>query len=409
MVLIFEDCAMDLPRRELRREGAIVPVEPKAFDIIALLIRERARVVSKQELVDTIWNGRFITDSSLSTAIKTARRAVGDDGQTQHMIKTIHGQGFRFVADVQEVEPAPTQPVREPRLEESKPRHGAGRPSIAVLRFLNLGEEAKTSLLANALPAELISALSRLKWLHVIARGSSFRFEPDSFIPHEVMEQLDVGYILCGDISPRGDCLAVSLELQSAAHGTLVWSDQFIFPAEEISRVRSEMVAATVSKLEASIPEFEAAATRRLSASQFDAWSHFHLGLTQAFRFSPDGNQIAAEHFEAATKLDPEFARAHAGNSFVHWQNAFMRIEASREEHLAVAVKEAKRALEIDARDPFSNFCMGRAIWLSGDVEDSLSWLDRGLFLNPNFAQGHYTRGLILNMQDSTARPMPQR
>lgn len=399
MVLIFEDCAMDIPRRELRRDGALVPIEPKAFDIIALLARERDRVVSKQELIDAIWDGRFIADSSLSTAIKTARKAVGDDGQTQRFIKTVHGQGFRFVADVEELEPKPAQPASDPRILEQKPRHGVGRPSIAVLRFMDLGQEANTRLLASALPAELISALSRLKWLHVIARGSSFRFEPDSFIPHEVMEQLDVGYILCGDISPRGDNLAVSLELQSAAHGTLVWSDQFVFPAEEISLVRSEMVAATVSKLEASIPEFEAAATRALSASQFDAWSHFHLGLTQAFRFSPDGNQLAAEHFETAVELDSEFARAHAGNSFVHWQNAFMRIEARREEHLSIAVKEAKRALEIDPKDPFSNFCMGRATWLSGDVQDSLSWLDRGLFLNPNFAQGHYTRGLILNMQ----------
>ncbi|MEM1265193.1 MAG: tetratricopeptide repeat protein, partial [Pseudomonadota bacterium] len=193
--------------------------------------------------------------------------------------------------------------------------------------------------------------------------------------------------------------LAVSLELQSAAHGTLVWADQFVFPAADIEAVRAQIVAATVSKLEASIPEFEAAETRKLSESQFDAWSHFHLGLTQAFRFNGDANQAAAQHFEAALDLDPGFGRAHAGRSFVHWQNAFMRLEADRAQHLSIAASEARHALDIDPNDPFSNFCMGRAVWLNGDVDAGLNWLDRGLSLNPNFAQGYYTRGLLLNMQ----------
>ncbi|MEM9349192.1 MAG: winged helix-turn-helix domain-containing protein [Pseudomonadota bacterium] len=396
---MFEDCTLDLLRRELRRDGTLVPIEPMAFDLIAFLIKERHRVVSKQELVDAVWNGRFIADSSLSTAVKTARRALGDSGQAQRFIKTVHGKGFRFFAEVQQRAPATVANGQEERSPIRAPGHGAGRPSIAVLRFLSLDEDTNAKLLASALPAELISALSRLKWLHVIARGSSFRFPPESFVPQDVIDQLNVGYILCGDIAPRGGQLAVSLELQSAAHGTLVWADQFTFPAAEIEAVRAQIIAATVSKLEASIPEFEAAETRKLSETQFDAWSHFHLGLTQAFRFNADANHAAAKHFEAALDFDPGFARAHAGNSFVHWQNAFMRIEADREEHLSIAAAEAKRALEIDPNDPFSNFCMGRAVWLNGDVDAGLNWLDRGLHLNPNFAQGYYTRGLLLNMQ----------
>lgn len=139
--------------------------------------------------------------------------------------------------------------------------------------------------------------------------------------------------------------------------------------------------------------------SRARSPNQFDAWSHFHLGLTHAFRFSPKENQIAARHFENALALDPHFGRAHAGISFVHWQTAFMRMEDKAQDYFAAAVSEAKLALGIDANDPFAKFCMGRAVWLLGDMEASLYWLDRGLTTNPNYAHGHYTKGVIHNMR----------
>ncbi|MEM6941944.1 MAG: winged helix-turn-helix domain-containing protein [Pseudomonadota bacterium] len=189
---MFEHFAMDLSRREVRRDGAVVPIEPKAFELIAFIIDERDRMGTKQELVDTVWQGEFIADASLSTAIKTAQRALGDGEQAQRLIKTVQGQGFRFVAEVREKgsAPASARPSRQPR--EERPQPGvSSRPSIAVLRLLSLAEDSKLMLLANALPAELISALSRLKWTHVIARASSFSFDPESFLPWEVMTNLN--------------------------------------------------------------------------------------------------------------------------------------------------------------------------------------------------------------------------
>lgn len=400
MVLMFDTFELDLSKRELRQNGDLIPLEPKAFDLIVLLIEHRDRVVSKTELVDHLWQGRFISDASLSSAVKSARRGLGDTGKTQHLIKTVHGRGFRFVGDV-----TPTtndQPAASARQELSTetaaPFHGTGRPGLAVLRFLSVGKSRQGDALAQALPAELIAGLSRMKWLHVIARGSSFRFDPQDFDPSDIATRLNVGYIITGLIEPLGRRLAVSLEVQSTGDGTLVWSERFTCDQSEIQLIREEIISATISALEISIPEFEAMRTRVLSPDQFDAWSYFHLGLTHAFRFSPHDNTLAAEHFRRALELDPQFARAHAGMSFMHWQNAFMRMGDAKHDHLEMAVAAAKQALDINPNDPFGNFCMGRALWYSEDMAASVAWLDRGLMVNPNYAHCHYTKGMVLNM-----------
>jgi TolB-like protein/Tfp pilus assembly protein PilF len=409
MQYAFDHCLLSTSTRELRVDGLLVAVEPKVFDIIRHLLENRDRVVSKDELTEVIWDRRFITDASLSTALKSARKAVGDDGEAQKIIKTVRGRGFRFVAEVtvpmeeRSLGHAPIPPKEEQASPSLAPAHGAGRPSIAVMRFVAIGEQPQAAAMADALPAELISGLSRMHWLHVIARGSTFHFDPKSFDTDAVSQRLGVNYIMTGMIETQSPKVVVSLEAQSAVKGTLVWSERFAFDAGEINRVRTEIVAAAIAAIETSIPQFEASNTRILTPDQFDAWSHFHIGLTHAFKFKSSGNQRAAWHFGKALELDPEFGRAHAAMSFIHWQNAFMRMEGARQDHMDMAYAEASRALEIDPNDPFGSFCMGRALWFSEDVDASVAWLDRGLAVNPNYAHCHYTKGMILNMNGSYA------
>jgi DNA-binding winged helix-turn-helix (wHTH) protein len=102
----FDGCELDAQRRELRRDGQAVAVEPQVFDVLVHLLRHRDRVVSKVELLDEVWGDRFVSESALTSRIKAARRAVGDDGATQRIIRTFHGRGYRFVADVEERAPA---------------------------------------------------------------------------------------------------------------------------------------------------------------------------------------------------------------------------------------------------------------------------------------------------------------
>lgn len=397
----FSDFTLDADRAELCGPEGLIHVERQPLDVLVHLITHADRVVSRDELIDAVWDGRIVSDATVSTAIKQARRAVGDTGSDQKVIRTIHGRGFRFVAEAQAAPEVRVTTVTEPDPPEvfqqahATDLAGSGRPSLAVLRFQCLGTSDNGNHLASALPAELISSLSRLGWLHMIARGSSFRFDPDTATPEEVGRLLGVRYLVTGVIEVIGEMMTISIEVLSTADGTLVWSDRFATSFADIHISRVEMISSIISALELEVPKHEATASRRLSEAEFDAWSHYHLGLSHVFRFNPGDNRIAAEHFDAAVRLDPNFSRARAGKSFVHWQNAFMQFGDDRRNLLSRAIEEARIAIDIDPNDPFAAFNLGRARWLEGDLDAGLTWLDRSLQINPNSAQSHYSRGLL--------------
>lgn len=403
----FGPYRLNANRAELIGPDGPVHVERTPLEVLIHLIQNAERVVTKAELVDAIWGGRIVSEATVSTAIKQARRAVADNGTEQNIIRTLHGRGFCFVADFKKVpEPAPVS-IREasdpPALERLNGEHGTGQPGIAVLRFAQFGSEPSASYLAKALPAEIISGLSRVRWLHVIARGSAFQFDPEQAVPEDVGARLGVRFLMTGVIEVVGEMLSISVEIQSTNTGMLVWSDVFTLPVTEIQTARQQIVPEVIAALELSIPRFEADRARILRPAQFDAWSYFHVGLSHMYRFDVASNRIAAEHFRTAIEHDDEFARAHAGLSFTHWQNAFMRFGDDRSGMIDRAFQSASAAVEIDATDPFASFNMGRALWLQGDIDGAHAWLDRAIEINPNYAQCHYNKGLILTLDGEAA------
>ena len=399
----FTDYLLDSDLAELCGPDGLVSIEPHPFDLLVHLVRNAERVVTRDELIDVVWQGRVVSDAAVSTVVKQARRAVGDSGAAQSTIRTVHGRGFRFVAPLiamtaPSVEVSAAVAPVPPASGEPLAPAGSARPSIAVLRFEPMGESRVGLTLTEALPAEFIASLSRLGWLHVIARGSSFLIDPRRVDSVETARLLKVRYLMTGVIEVVGDMMTVSIEISSAADGALLWSERFAAGLADIQSARRDIVAATIAALEIHVPRHEAEQTRRLDAAEFDAWSHYHLGLALVYRFNETDNRRAAEHFETALRLDPRFARAHAGVSFTHWQSAFMRFGDDRQRRLGLACDAATRALELDPQDPFASFNMGRVRWLEGDVDACIAWLDRALQINPNYAQCHYTRGLSLTL-----------
>ena len=167
------------------------------FALIAYLAEHRDRMVSRDELFEKLWEGRVVSDSALGSRIKSARRVLGDDGRTQAIIKTVHGQGLRFVADVQvrhtEADVVPTASSEEPnKFAPETETDITPRPSIAVLPFRSTGAAEGWSTIADGLPHDLITELARLRWLFVVARGSSFRLRGEDPDPREVRRLLGV-------------------------------------------------------------------------------------------------------------------------------------------------------------------------------------------------------------------------
>ena len=386
----FDNFELDMARFELREDGAVRPLEPQVFALLSFLVERRDRLVPKAEIFEKLWDGRVVTDSALTSRIKSARQALGDSGKAQRFIKTIHGRGFRFVADVQL---AHGSGLALPGDDPEKPGvaiETSPRPSIAVLPFKNVAEAGPYETLAEGLPHELITELARLRWLLVIARGSSFRFRGHGVDLREVGRLLGVRYCLSGDLETNGQELVVTTELSDTRTGEVVWGERYTGYVDDIHAMRAEIKLKILTSLEIQIPLHEAAGARLISTDNLDAWSAYHLGLQHLYRYNRKDNAAAFELFEHAVKQDENFARAHAGLSFVHFQTAFMRQTDDIPGEIAKARNSARRGLDIDPLDPFANFTMGRSYWLESDLDSASSWLERATSLSPNYAQGLY-------------------
>lgn len=383
----FGSYRLDPERFELTRQGAAVRVEPQVLLMLVHLVRNRHRMVPKEELVQAVWKDAAVSDASLSSRVRSARIAVADDGERQEVIRTVHGKGFRFLTEVTEDDAHPAAP-REPDVSDQPLR--IGRPSIAVLPFRALGLEERHAILADAIPHEIIQALSRLRWLCVKARGSSFRFrqpEPDLAL---VATALGVRYVLSGSVEATGPNLSATLELTDTGNAEVLWGERLTAAFDEIDDLRQRVVAQIIAALDIVVPANEARLALSMGADRFDAWANYHIGLRHLYQFTARDNLAARHHFECAARLDPSLARVQAGLSFTNFLDAFLRNAEDIPAAIAAARRHAERGLELDPLDPFVTFTMGRSYWLTHEPESARQWLSRATTLNPNYAQGYY-------------------
>jgi TolB-like protein len=388
MIYQFGPFELDIATVELRNGGKACSVEPQVFALLALLVENRERLVSKEEVIDKVWDGRVVSDAAVASRVKSARQALGDTGKSQRFIRTIHGQGYRFVSDARALRSAAARSAEVPEnVQPDKP----SRPSLAVLPFRLVGDGGRYAALAVALPDELITELSRLRWLFITARASSFRLRAsDEF--REIGSLLRVRYCLWGTVEVSDRRVVVGVELVDTADEGIVWTERFSGRIDDIHAMREDIRSRVLTALEIRIPAHEATLARSSTADSLDAWSVYHLGLQHMYRFNRVDNGAATALFQRAVALDPLFARAHAGLSFIHFQTAFMRYTDDIAGETSQARRFAERGLELDPLDPFVNFTMGRTYWLQGDLESSLGWLERATTISPHYAQGIYAR-----------------
>lgn len=393
MRLQFAPFHLDTDRAELRTATGIVPLEPKAYRLLCLLVTNAERVVSKEEMIAVVWDGRFISDAAVATVLGMLRKALGDDGDGQRYIRTVRGIGHRFVAPVRIEAASFVADAPAPAVDAAHPT--SGRPTIAVLPFARAGLPEVYSTLGDAIPAEIISSLSRLRWLRVIARESTFRFrnaEVDLAALHRV---LGASYCLSGHLQMFAGRLSATVDLVDTRTGGLIWSEHFERPLADVHAVRQEIVMAVIAALDLQIPQSEAALARTRPVEQLDAWQSYHLGLSHMYRFNARDNAIAAGLLARATDLDPGFATAFAARSFNSFQTCMMGYDPDHAATIAATRSAAERSVELDPLCPSANAAMGRFHVLSGAPDEGLYWLERSLSLSPNYAKGHYSRAFL--------------
>lgn len=402
MIYEFEDFCLDTARRELRRASSLVPVEPKAFDVIECLVRNRDRVVSKDELLSVVWKGRLVSESALTTCINAARTALGDSGESQRLLRTSPRRGVRFVGEVKEVSEegalgSQAQGLATaatglsasgvPSAEKPQARPLRDGISIAVLPFANLSDDRDQEYFTDGIVDELITALSRFKSFFVIARSSSFAYKGRATEVKQVGRELGVRYLVEGSVRKALNRVRITGQLVDAETGAQLWAERFDGALEDIFELQDRVSLSLVSAIAPTLVQAEIARAKRKPTTNLDAYDYYLRGLEKAGGVSHLDNEAALRFFNRAIEIDPEFATAYGMATWCYvfshvngWTNNYIE-ELSEIERLA-------RAASLFGRNDasalaYAGIAIARII---GDLDGGVALIDRALVLNPNLA-----------------------
>lgn len=270
-----------------------------------------------------------------------------------------------------------------------------GRASIAVMPFADASAPGGVrGGLGDGLAYDIITRLAKLRSLFVIAQGTVFALDQRSVGPEEAGRTLNVDFVVSGLLRRHAKRIVVDVALVEARTARIVWAETFDHPMDDAFVALDDIGNRIVASVDIEIESAERERAILTPPNSLDAWSAHHRGLWHMYRFNRADNARARHFFELALRLDPTYSRAYAGLSFTHWQDAFQRW-GEQNSSIDLAYKAAGQSLIADDRDPAAHWAMGRALWLRGSQEPSLSELQRAVDLSPNFALGHYTLGFV--------------
>lgn len=396
MRYFFEDYALDTDRCELRRGSNVVPTAPQVFDLLDYLIRNRGRVVSKDDLVSAIWNGRIVSDVALTTRLNAARSAIGDSGEEQRLIKTLPRKGFRFVGVVHEEDRPPA--VASPGyMDSSKPILPLpDKPSIAVLPFENMSGDPEQQYFADGMVEEITTALSQFKWLFVIARNSSFSFKGKAVDIKEVGRSLGVRYVLEGSVRKSSGKVRIAGQLIDAVTGAHIWADRFERDLTDVFALQDEVAVAVVSAIEPKLLQTEIAVAARRQPENLTAYDFYLQALPQYYASTREGVAEAIRLTHRALEVDTRFGVAAALASSCHSLNVTMGYSVDPQFDRKEAIRLFRLALNIDDSDPVTlAHAAVVSAFMVGDWESEIEMADRAVALNPNSFVAWHGRGWV--------------
>lgn len=285
-------------------------------------------------------------------------------------------------------------PAREtsPLVEPAGAMAASRRASIAVMPFTDRTQDRGA--FASGLVHDVITRLARLRSLFVIAQGTVFALHERRVDPESAARTLNVDYIVTGSVQIEGPNITVAVELAETRTARIVWSDVFSRRLDDVFLAFEEIGNRIVASIASEVETTERNRAILKPPTSLNAWEAYHRGLWHMYRFNKADNEQARLFFEMAVRLDPTFARAYAGLSFTHWQNAFQGW-AARELETDLAFDAAGKGLMADDRDPAAHWAMGRALWLRNQHDQSASELETAVDLSPNFAAGHYALAFV--------------
>ena len=395
MRYVFEDYAFDTDRREMYRGKVPISIAPQVFDLLEYLIRNRERVISKDELVGAVWGGRIVSDEALTTRLNVARNAIGDTGQAQRLIKTLPRKGFRFIGEVREAlegadvasDPAASVLVAD------KLSVAAPHLSIVVLPFTNIGGDSEQEYFVDGVTESLTTDLSRIGGLFVIARNSAFSYKGKPVDVRQIGRELNVRYILEGAVQRGGNQLRVNVQLIDAKTAHHLWAERFDKPVVDLFNMQDEIVSRLAHTLNSELIEAEAQRAQRLLRPDamdlcFQGMACLNKGITLEYLTK------ARSYFDRALMLDPRNIDALVGAARVDVMIASPFLTDDRALHLAAAEAILTKVLSMAPRHAFAHLNLGFVQIFTDRAARGIAECERALALDRNLAEAHAWIGL---------------
>jgi TolB-like protein/Tfp pilus assembly protein PilF len=401
MVLRFGDHVLDTDRRELRRGAEPVALEPQVFDLLVYLVRNRDRVVSKDDLIHNVWGGRIVSDSALTSRINAARRAVNDSGAEQRLIRTVQRRGFRFIGEVSEdtepaagitAAPAATEAPTAPRL------------SIVVLPFANLSDDPEQQYFADGVTGDLMTDLSRIPDMLVISRNTAFTYRDKPVDTKQIGRELGVRYVLEGEVQRAGDRVRVTAQLIDAETDTHLWAERFDGDAGDLFGLQVEITNRIAVALDLEL--VDAAAAQPIERP--DTRDYILRG--RAARLKPPSRENRGEAitlFERALALDQESVAAQSWLAIALTARVLDFMAGTAAADVLQAEDLANRALAASPRSPLARFAKGQVLRAQRRYDEAIPEYETAIALNRNWANAYSHLGWCKCMTGSIEELIP--
>ena len=398
MIYRFGDFELDADQVELRRDGARLAVEPQVFALLRLLVERRERLVSKDEIIEEVWGGRFVSESAVSSRIKFCRQALGDDGATQQWIRTIHGQGFRFVGEVTVDGDAPSPAAAVDPVEQVA--EVMARPMVAVFPFEQENPDPADAYFIDGLAEDLMAELASWRWFPILSRNAAFDPSRRGLPIAERAAALGARYAIGGRIQRVGQQARLSIELVDAASGAQLWSARFERDLAGLVEMQAQIAGEVFQRI---APELTSAERRRIlrkAPEDLTAWDMTLKALWALNRASQDDFAVALAQLETATRLDPASALPWNLISLIHYETALKGWAGGKREAVLGLMREmlgaAKKAVEIDPSGWMGHsLASAGELWASASYAKARFHADQALDLNPSAGLAHHFSGCV--------------
>jgi adenylate cyclase len=390
--ICFGRFRLHLGRRELLRDGKPVRLHPRALDILSALAAAKGEVLSKDALMARLWPGRVVEDGNLHVHVSALRKALDEHSEGHSYIVTVPGRGYRLAG----LAAWEMTGSNEPSPERSLPL--PDKPSIAVLPFTNMGGDPEQEYFASGMVEEIITALSRIRWLFVIARNSSFTYKGQAVDVKLVGRELGVRYVLEGSVRKAGARVRITAQLIDARSGAHLWADRFDGSPEDVFDLQDKVALSVAGVIEPTLQAAEIHRSSERPTSDLTAYDLYLRALPYVTSRERDRLQHAFDLLSRAIHRDPNYGPALAQIAYYYFQLDLHGWADDREETRRNGLEFARQALRCAPDDPEVLVHAAHVFgYFDQDIDAAMALVDRALALNPSFASGWYWSGVLRN------------